>query len=366
MAVFGELIAAYLFLAGTGAGGIAVASLADLLAVRAPFGEGAPPSVAEASPAERLAAFTLAASWGALALGTACLAADLGRIDRVLALFLAPAPTLMNLGAWALAALIAVGGALVLVRFLYLPQVTRRVVVVGEVVAVALAAVVAVYAGLLLSMLPGVRLWASPAVPVLFVLSAASCGCAVVVGAALFVENDGEVRRLVRRVLTVDIAVVVAEMAAAAWFLGAALASDHPGVAASAESLLHGSAALPWWIGFGLCGLLVPLVAETVLGLRGRSRHGAGGLERFPVASRSAAPVPDASSATTSVAPAVLAVLAACVLVGGIGLRGAIEDAGAHRPLELRDPASVSVGTDPSPAADVPHSEREESALWSN
>lgn len=331
--MFGELIAAYLFLAGTGAGGIAVASLADLLAVRAPFGEGAPPSVAEASPAERLAAFTLAASWGALALGTACLAADLGRIDRVLALFLAPAPTLMNLGAWALAAL---------------------------------AAVVAVYAGLLLSMLPGVRLWASPAVPVLFVLSAASCGCAVVVGAALFVENDGEVRRLVRRVLTVDIAVVVAEMAAAAWFLGAALASDHPGVAASAESLLHGSAALPWWIGFGLCGLLVPLVAETVLGLRGRSRHGAGGLERFPVATRSAAPVPDASSATTSVAPAVLAVLAACVLVGGIGLRGAIVDAGAHRPLELRDPASVSVGTDPSPAADVPHSEREESALWSN
>lgn len=365
--MFGELIAAYLFLAGTGAGGIAVASLADLLAVRAPFGEGAPPSVAEASPAERLAAFTLAASWGALALGTACLAADLGRIDRVLALFLAPAPTLMNLGAWALAALIAVGGALVLVRFLYLPQVTRRVVVVGEVVAVALAAVVAVYAGLLLQMLPGVRLWASPAVPVLFVLSAASCGCAVVVGAALFVENDGEVGRLVRRVLAVDIVVIVAEMAVAAWFLGAALASDHPGVAASAESLLHGSAALPWWIGFGLCGLLVPLAAETVLGLRGRSRHRIGGFDgRPPAASRSAAPVPDACSATAPVAPAALAVLAACVLVGGIGLRGAVVDAGAHRPLELQDPASVSLGADPSSAADAPHSEREESALWSN
>lgn len=363
--MFGELIAAYLFLAGTGAGGIAAASLADLIVVRAPFGPGASPSVAEASPAERLAAFTLAASWGALALGTGCLMADLGRIDRVLALFLAPAPTLMNLGAWALAALLVVGAAVALARFLYLPWLGRRTMTALEAVAVALAAVVAVYAGLLLQMLPGVRLWASPAVPVLFVLSAASCGCAVVVGAALFVEHDGEVGRLVRRVLAVDIVVVVAEMAAAAWFLGAALASDHPGVAVSAESLLHGSAALSWWVGFGLCGLLVPLVAEMVLGLRGRSRHGIGGLDGRPfAASRSGAPVPDTPSATAPVAPVTLAVLAACVLVGGIGLRGAVVDAGAHRPLELQDPASVPIDADPSPASDASHPEREEPVLW--
>ncbi len=363
--MFGELIAAYLFLAGTGAGGIAAASLADLIVVRAPFGPGASPSVAEASPAERLAAFTLAASWGALALGTGCLMADLGRIDRVLALFLAPAPTLMNLGAWALAALLVVGAAVALARFLYLPWLVRRTMTALEAVAVALAAVVAVYAGLLLQMLPGVRLWASPAVPVLFVLSAASCGCAVVVDAALFVEHDGEGGRLVRRVLAVDIVVVVAEMAAAAWFLGAALASDHPGVAVSAESLLHGSAALSWWVGFGLCGLLVPLVAEMVLGLRGRSRHGIGGLDGRPLAaSRSGAPVPDTPSATAPVAPVTLAVLAACVLVGGIGLRGAVVDAGAHRPLELQDPASVSIGANPSFAVDAPHPEREEPVLW--
>lgn len=37
--MFGELVAAYLFLAGVGAGGIAAASLADLLFVKAAFAD---------------------------------------------------------------------------------------------------------------------------------------------------------------------------------------------------------------------------------------------------------------------------------------------------------------------------------------
>lgn len=96
--MFGELVAAYLFLAGVGAGGMAAASLADLLFVKAPFGAAAESSVAEAPAAERLVSLVLAAALGALAIGVGCLAADLGRIDRVLALFLTPAFTLMNVG----------------------------------------------------------------------------------------------------------------------------------------------------------------------------------------------------------------------------------------------------------------------------
>ena len=88
--MFGELVAAYLFLAGVGAGGIAAASLADLLFVRAPFGAAAESSVAEAPAAERLVSLVFAAAFGALAMGVGCLAADLGRVDRVLALFLTP------------------------------------------------------------------------------------------------------------------------------------------------------------------------------------------------------------------------------------------------------------------------------------
>ena len=144
--MFGELVTAYLFLAGVGAGGVAVASVADLLLVREPFGADVVPDFAEKRPAERLVVGVLALSCGALALGAGCLAADLGRIDRVLSLFLTPPATLMNLGAWAVALLTVLAAALALARFLYLPWANRRAVVVAEVVACGLAVVVAVYA----------------------------------------------------------------------------------------------------------------------------------------------------------------------------------------------------------------------------
>ena len=61
-ALFGELVTAYLFLAGVGAGGVAAASLADLLFVREPFGADVVPDFAEKRPAERLVAGVLALS----------------------------------------------------------------------------------------------------------------------------------------------------------------------------------------------------------------------------------------------------------------------------------------------------------------
>lgn len=192
--MFGELVTAYLFLAGVGAGGVAAASVADLLFVREPFGADVVPDFAEKRPAERLVAGVLALSCGALALGAGCLAADLGRADRVLSLFLAPPVTLMNLGAWAVALLTAVAAALALARFLYVPWLRRCAMVVAETIACGLAVVVAVYAGLLLQTLSGVRLWSSPWVPALFALSAASCGCALLMAGALFVEGGAQCR----------------------------------------------------------------------------------------------------------------------------------------------------------------------------
>ncbi|WP_242369027.1 NrfD/PsrC family molybdoenzyme membrane anchor subunit [Adlercreutzia muris] len=331
--MFGELVAAYLFLAGVGAGGIAAASLADLLFVRAPFGAAAESSVAEAPAAERLVSLVFAAAFGALAMGVGCLAADLGRVDRVLALFLTPAVTLMNVGAWALAGLLAVGAVLVLGRFAYLPWLSRCAVTVMEVAAVVLSVVVAVYAGLLLQGLAGVRLWASPWVPVLFVLSAASCGCVLFAGCSLFVEADGRTMTLGHAILRVDAAVVVAEAAAAALFFGEAAASGHPGVIASVESLSHGAAALPWWGGFVLCGLAASLAIEGALWVRERRSAGTRGVAAVGVTARGsiAAPAP-----AFDAPPAVLAALALAVLVGGAGLRWAVVEAGAQRPLELQ------------------------------
>lgn len=351
--MFGELVAVYLFLAGVGAGGIAAASLADLLFVRAPFGAAAESSVAEAPAAERLVSLVFAAAFGALAMGVGCLAADLGRVDRVLALFLTPAFTLMNVGAWALAGLLAVGAVLVLGRFAYLPWLSRCAVTVLEVAAVVLSVVVAMYAGLLLQGLAGVRLWASLWVPVLFVLSAASCGCVLFAGCSLFVEADGRTVALGHAILRVDAVVVVAEAAAAALFFSEAAASGHPGVIASVASLSHGAAALPWWGGFALCGLAAPLAIEGALWVRERR---AARLELAASVGAGARGPAAAPAPAFDAPPAVLAALALAVLVGGAGLRWAVVEAGAQRPLELQSVEDVAevepIG--PGPAAEAP------------
>ena len=361
--MFGELVTAYLFLAGVGAGGVAAASLADLLLVREPFGADVVPDFAEKRPCERLVAGVLAFSCGALALGAGCLAADLGRIDRVLSLFLTPPVTLMNLGAWAVALLTVLAAALALVRFMYLPWADRRAVVVAEVVACGLAVVVAVYAGLLLQTLAGVRLWSTPWVPVLFVLSAASCGCALLMAGALFAEGDEGVRKVAQAAARADAVVIVAEVAAAAGFLAFVAGSDHAGVEASAASLLHGPAALPWWVGFVACGLAAALAVEVGCLVRGHGR------------SRSAA-----KAVAKAYPAAALALAAALVLVGALGLRAAVVEAGAQRPLELQEaeaPASVpseneeAAGLRSAPSAEESGgegsaTEREDVTLWSN
>ena len=378
--MFGELVAAYLFLAGVGAGGIAAASLADLLFVKAAFGAAVASSVAEAPAAERLVSLVLSAALGALAMGIGCLAADLGRIDRVLALFFTPAFTLMNVGAWALIALLAVGAVLALGRFAYLPWLGRRAMMALEVAAVVLACAVAVYAGLLLQGLAGVRLWASPWVPVLFVLSAASCGCVLFAGCSLFVEADERTVALGHAILRVDAAVVVAEAVAAALFFGEAAASGHPGVIASVASLSRGAAALPWWGGFALCGLAAPLAIEGALWVRERRSAGTRAIASVGARARGsiAAPAP-----AFDAPPAVLVALALAVLVGGAGLRWAVVEAGTQRPLELQsvgDAAEVEpIG--PGPADEAPavaveggafggspasSQKREDLSLWSS
>ena len=321
--VLGELAVGYLFLGGTGAGAIAVASVLDLALVRAPFGTDARVSADEAPPCERVVAFALLAGFAALALGVLCLLFDLGRIDRALDLFLRPSPTYLTVGSFALAALVACGAFLALVRFAYLPFAPRAAVAAVEAVAVAVGLVVVVYTGLLLQGLGAVALWRSPLIPALFALSSLSCGIAVVLAAAFFADPDGAADRVVRPLVRADAAVIVLEAVAAALFAGLALASDHPGAAASAAQLVSGSGALAWWGGFVACGLAAPLAVELAFAARVRARA----QER----------------AQQPALRAALAVAAVLVLVGGLSMRGAIVDAGMHRNLELEEPIAQAL-----------------------
>lgn len=303
--MFGILAVAYLFFGGAGAGAIVIASLADLLWVRQPFGSSSHVSLDEAAPRERILALSLLAGFAALVLGTLCLMFDLGRIDRVIALFVNPSFSLLTVGSFALAALIACAALLVVVRFAYIPALKRRVVTVAEVVAIVIGVIVMVYTGLLLQTLGGVAFWRSPLVPVLFVLSSLSCGIAVVLIASLFAEEDASGTQMVRRLVRVDAVLIALEALTAAVFVGLALGSSHPAVVASVQQLLAGDVAVLWWGGFVACGLVVPLVMETIAG-RGF-----------------------ASTRT------VLALAAILILVGGLSMRASIVDVGEHRALEL-------------------------------
>ncbi len=328
--MLGDLAVLYLFLGGAGAGCVTTCALVDLAWLREPFGVttayGPEPA---ADPARRAAALGFAAGLGALVAGAACLSLDLGRIDRVLALFLSPQPTVMSVGAVALAALIAVAAPLAAVRLLYLPGLPRPAVRALEALAVALGLVVMAYTGLLLQSLQGAGLWRSPWLPVLFTLSSASSGVALVMACCFWAGADARTARLLRVLARADGVLIAAEVAAAALFAGTMASSAHPGAAAGAAALLAGPQAAAWWLGFGLCGCALPLGAEAAYLLAGRR------LARGP-------------------APAALPALAAVlVLAGALCLRWAVADAAAPRDLALQAPppaASPASAASPAPA----------------
>lgn len=315
--MLGDLAIAYLFLGGAGAGALLVCCLVDLIWLREPFGCERLARGLSRWPVERLVGLSMLTGLLMVCTGIACLAFDLGRADRLVSLLLTPPNSLMNWGSWALVVLVVLGGFLVLARFLSLPSIGRRAVVAAEVMAVAVALFVAAYTGFLLQTLSGVRFWGLWPVVALFVLSSVSCGIAVPVLMQAVVPVDEFTERLARTLVKADMPVIALEALAAAALLLLAAGSQHPGIQASLEALLRGDAALWWWAGFVVCGLLAPLASE-VAALVQRAPQGALRL---------------------SVAAAVL------VLMGGMALRMSIVGAGSYRPLELDTPAIASYGT---------------------
>ena len=275
--MFGELVTAYLFLAGVGAGGVAVASVADLLLVREPFGADVVPDFAEKRPAERLVVGVLAPLLQGAGSKAGCLAADLGRIDRVLSLFLTPPATLMNLGAWAVALLTVLAAALALARFLYLPWANRRAVVVAEVVACGLAVV----GGLR-------RIAAADAYGRAAMVDAVGAGALRAVGGVLRLRpahgrgavrgrrrgrSKGGAGRCPRRYGRHR----GGGRGGCGVFAPLWRGSDHAGVRPRSKPAVA-PAALPWWVGFMACGLAAPLAVEVgcLVRERWRSRSGVG------------------------------------------------------------------------------------------
>ena len=158
------------------------------------------------------------------------------------------------------------------------------------------AAVTATYTGALLQSLASVLLWRTSLVPVLFVLSSASCGIATAFLAASFVETRHPYRGPLVWLARIDGGIVVVEAGCLSAFVLLAFAGEE--TAAAARALAFGELAPVFWGVLAVCGLAVPLVLERFL------THG--------------------NSRTQ------LLWIAALLLVGGFALRWCIVGAGAY------------------------------------
>lgn len=351
--MFGELATAYLFLGGVGAAASTVLAFSGLFVPAASLSGVS--SSGEAPEAvrrrRRFFAAGYAAALLALVLGALCLLLDLGRADRVLLLFASPTLSFMTLGAYALALCITLS-ALLLLCWLDLvrpPALARRLT--GGVL-VAASVVTLVYTALLLGTMESVPLWSEPWVPVLFVLSSASGGLALVLLAVhlagvadAFAVLRGRLVAADAAVLALELVVVVAfpllscvskqpvlDALATAGGIGFAGAGEaDPAAAAGLSSLLllaKGSYAGLFWGGFAVAGLVIPLVLDLALVLSAK-RERRRGLARFGFLARAFAPGAPASSASMH---RDLASVAAglCALAGGFLLRWCIVGAGVQ------------------------------------
>ena len=313
--MFGELIVAYLFLGGTGAGACAVAAVLGLLADGADVCQGLAARFRDGGNGRpgayrRLFVSLWATALIALVLGVVCLSADVGRIDRVLVLAVSAPTNYLVVGFWALAACAALGIATLLVWQGAMPGSYRLLMALNGASLVA-ACVAAVYTGLLLAGLASVPLWFGPWLPAVFLLSALSCGTALTAAVMVLAGADAPFGRVLQALGAVDMGLIGLEAIALAGWLGctwlgaggtlaqAAPATPTDAAAlASVAALVEGSWAPMFWGVLGAVGLAVPFGLEGALLEQGRRR-----------------------GSPRRTASAVVLVSAACVLVGGAALR---------------------------------------------
>ncbi len=295
----------YLFLGGSGAGALAVCSLIDLFCVRRPFGNLHYDQAFSDRPFSRVVDYGFLIGFVCLVVGILSLIFDLGRTDRLIDLFLNPSASFLSIGSYVLMIVALLAGFTTLVRFLYLPEISRRIVVAVEWGVVFFALATMLYVGFLLQSVGGVGLWASPFIPVLFFLSSSSGGIAIVLLVTPFFFVAGTDRDALRTLMLIDAVLIVIELLCVVMFLLSIGHSAHPAAAESFALLTQGSYALVWWLGFVGLGLVGPLLLEVLYAFWFRDTH------------------------------IMLAFAAVLVLIGAFCLRWGIVEAGVHRQLVL-------------------------------
>ncbi len=122
------------------------------------------------------------------------------------------------------------------------------------------------YTGIMLSTLKAHAFWATPALPVLFTISATSTGCATIVlslggwpAIQTFagLEAASEVLEIMH---VVDIVLVLVEITVLLTMVLSFLGAGNVTAAKAAQRWVKGSYAIPFWVGMIGCGLCLPLL----------------------------------------------------------------------------------------------------------
>lgn len=302
------LAVGYLFLGGAGAGACVVASILALLVPREElhFCEASQLNLSFSKCAQipqmyrRFFAPVYAVAACVLALGSFMLLIDLGNIDSVFMLFLFPSTTWLSIGAFALVVVLVLSFFLAAYWAGYCAFASLQLLRFLECATIVFALLVALYTGLLLSTIGTVPLWNNLAIPVLFVLSSLSCGCAVMAASAVFSSVSDAFSRVLSRVLRFDLLFLLLELVAAVAFIALCLAQPYAVAVDGVHNLLFGEFALPFVVGFLVCGIVLPGILET-------------GVVHFGIRNQ-----------------AFLPIIAVLVLVGALCMRYAIVCAAAH------------------------------------
>ena len=301
-AVWRWKIAAYLFLAGTGAGAVIVGVVGDFMGY--------------AIPAKIAIAFGIPA----VAVSTLFLIMDLGHPAKFFRAMLHPGTSWISRGFFIVSALIVSGGLTVILwvwPFGSVLDVNQGLRTALEVIALVLAVATCIYTGILIGIVVSRPFWNNPLLPILFLISAVSTG----IGAVFFITPivssvlgiaSPKTAEFVTRLESADMILIIVE--AMAIYLYLTLVFDRAPEAASL--LLTGKLSRLFWGGFLVVGLLVPMVIEYF-----------------------------ASMMHEGVSQSLLTLVAGVlVLIGGFLMRLLILAAGIRSPLILRTPFRVRPG----------------------
>jgi formate-dependent nitrite reductase membrane component NrfD len=301
-AVWRWKIAAYLFLAGTGAGAVIVGVVGDFMGY--------------AIPAKIAIAFGIPA----VAVSTLFLIMDLGHPAKFFRAMLHPGTSWISRGFFIVSALIVSGGLTVILwvwPFGSVLAVNQGLRTALEVIALVLAVATCIYTGILIGIVVSRPFWNNPLLPILFLISAVSTG----IGAVFFITPivssvlgiaSPKTAEFVTRLESADMILIIVE--AMAIYLYLTLVFDRAPEAASL--LLTGKLSRLFWGGFLVVGLAVPMVIEYF-----------------------------ASMMHEGVSQSLLTLVAGVlVLIGGFLMRLLILAAGIRSPLILRTPFRVRPG----------------------